>query len=311
MKIAITGSNGLLGQKLIYALLQHNREHAATPVEIYAIGRGENRLVQQKGYSFSSLDLTNKIEVLKHMAAIKPDVLIHTAAMTNVDQCESEKDACWQNNVLAVEHLIEAIRSIRSPELDPLLIHLSTDFIFDGLAGPYREEDIPNPVSYYGLSKLEAEKKVQQSDIRWCIIRTIIVYGLVDNMSRSNLVLWAKENLSQHKRIKVVNDQFRSPTLAEDLATGCLLAAFKNATGIYNISGSGLYSIIDLVKIVAEEWNLDSGLIDPVSSESLGQAAKRPPRTGFVLSKAMQDLGYKPRSFEEGVKFLRSQLENR
>jgi dTDP-4-dehydrorhamnose reductase len=191
------------------------------------------------------------------------------------------------------------------------LIHLSTDFIFDGLNGPYRETDIPYPPnSVYAQSKYISEKLVEKSELKWTIIRTVLVYGVVDFMSRSNIVLWAKDALSKGKDVNVVDDQFRSPTLAEDLAEGCILAALKGATGTYHISGKDFMSIIELVNTVADFWSLNKALIHPVKTANLGQAAERPLKTGFILEKAIKELGYNPHSFHEGLEIVDKQLKS-
>ena len=190
------------------------------------------------------------------------------------------------------------------------LIHLSTDFIFDGLAGPYREDAQPCPVSFYGESKLAAELLLQQSEIRWTILRTIIVYGVVNDMSRSNIVLWAKGALEKGNPINVVDDQWRMPTLAEDLAEICLLAAQKGAQGVYNASGKDMMSIIELVEQVADYYGLDKSLINPISSSSLNQTAKRPVKTGFILDKSINELGYQPHSFQDGIDMMNKQWNN-
>jgi dTDP-4-dehydrorhamnose reductase len=299
-KYLITGSNGLLGQKLVYALLKRN------DVSLIATAKGENRLLVQNGYAYKSMDIADAKQVNDVIKNVQADVIIHTAAMTNVDACETQQELCWSANVSAVHHLVDAIKN-NSPHTH--FIHLSTDFIFDGKKGSeYTEEDVPNPLSYYALSKWEGEKIVQASSISWAIARTIIVYGIVDNMSRSNVILWAKDALSKGQKINVVDDQFRSPTLAEDLADGCILIADKRAKGIYNLSGKETMSIFELVNRVADFWKLDKSLIHPSKSDTLQQAAKRPPRTGFVIEKAKRELGYNPHSFEEGLKILDEQL---
>lgn len=226
-------------------------------VDLIATARGENRLIKQDGYIFQSLDIENREAVLKCIEKYQPDVVINTAAMTNVDACETEKEACWAANVKAVEYLVEACE-----KNDVHLIHISTDFVFDGAAGPYKEEDEPNPLSYYAASKLASEKAVQNSQLKkWAILRTIIVFGIVDHMSRSNVVLWAKNALEKGDPIKVVDDQFRAPTLAEDLADACIAAAMKGAKGMYHVSGKDIMSIIELVYKVAEYYQLDKSLI--------------------------------------------------
>ncbi|MCB0400449.1 MAG: NAD(P)-dependent oxidoreductase [Flavobacteriales bacterium] len=299
MRILITGSNGLLGQKLV-KLLSGSEE-----VDVLATSQGANRISSQEGYRYQSLDITSQTEINAVFDDFRPEVVINTAAMTNVDACESDKTLCWDLNVNAVKYLLAASEKHQSH-----LIHLSTDFVFDGEQGPYREEDEPNPLSYYGLSKYEAEKLIQQSTVKWSIVRTIIVYGVAENMSRSNIVLWAKEALEKGNPLTIVDDQFRSPTLAEDLAMGCWLIAERGATGIYHISGKDIMSIIDLVNRVADFYGYDKSIVNPVSSSSLNQAAKRPPKTGFVLDKAMRDLEYSPCSFEEGLAIVTEQLKS-
>lgn len=300
-KILITGSNGLLGQKLVYALLKRS------DVNIIATSTGDNRMLTTDGYIYQSLDITNKNNVEAVFLKHKPDVVINTAAMTNVDACESKRDECWDINVNAVQHMVDVITE---KHLSTHLIHLSTDFIFDGTKGSeYTETDIPNALSHYAASKLEAENILQKSTIKWAIARTIIVYGIVDNMSRSNIVLWAKDALTKGQKINVVDDQFRSPTLAEDLADGCILIADKGAKGIYHLSGKETMSILDLVYKVADYWNLDKSLVTPSKSASLNQPAKRPPYTGFVIEKAKRELGYNPHSFMEGLEILDKQLQ--
>ncbi|MGZ4043442.1 MAG: SDR family oxidoreductase [Bacteroidia bacterium] len=304
MKILITGSNGLLGQKLVYKLRNNN------DINCIATARGDNRLVKTDGYIYETLDITNPENVKTVFAKHLPDVVINTAAMTNVDACETEKEACWSMNVTAVEHQVTTLEALKQQHAgyNPHFIHLSTDFIFDGTHGPLDENEKPNPLSYYAESKLAAEKIVQACSLDWAIARTVLVYGIVDNMSRSNIVLWVKSNLEQGKKINVVDDQFRTPTLAEDLADGCILIAKKRAKGIYNISGKDFYSILELAHTVADYYGLDKSLINPSKSADIKQPAKRPPITGFIIDKAKKDLGYNPHSFVEGIKILEDQM---
>jgi dTDP-4-dehydrorhamnose reductase len=305
MKILITGSNGLLGQKLVYKLRNTNG------TTCIATARGENRLVKQDGYIYETLDITDKKNVEAVFVKHLPDVVINTAAMTNVDACETEKGACWLMNTTAVENQVTVLEDLKNKNSNyaPHFIHLSTDFIFDGTHGPLDENEKPNPLSYYAESKLAAEKIVMNAPLDWAIARTVLVYGIVDNMSRSNIVLWVKSNLEQGKIIHVVDDQFRTPTLAEDLADGCILLTKKKATGIYNISGKDFFSILELAHVVADYYGLDKNLIRPSKSADIKQAAKRPPITGFIIDKAKKDLGYDPHSFVEGIKILEDQIK--
>ncbi len=225
-KILVTGSNGLLGQKLTDILRYH------ADYELIASSKGPNRYPSIDGYIYEELDVSDYTELKKMISKYQPYAVIHTAAMTNVDQCETEREACQKLNVDSVSHLIKL-----AEEFSFYLVHLSTDFIFDGTTGPYKETDKPNPLSLYGHSKNDAEQLLIASEINYSILRTIIVYGVAAAMSRSNIVLWAKGALEKGSPLKVVNDQYRMPTLAEDLANACMLAVDKRAQGIYHISG--------------------------------------------------------------------------
>jgi dTDP-4-dehydrorhamnose reductase len=188
------------------------------------------------------------------------------------------------------------------------LIQLSTDFIFDGSHGPLDETAIPNPVNYYGKSKLAAEIYIQQHSPFWCILRTVLVYGVSSDMSRSNIVLWVKNSLEAGKSIQVVDDQWRTPTLAEDLAKGCILAATKKASGIYHISGKDFLTPYAMAIQTADYFNLPSSLITKTDSTHFKQPAVRPLKTGFVIDKAINELGYSPVRFQEGLSVVASQL---
>ncbi len=295
--ILITGANGLLGQKLVELLVQQST------VDLIATAKGENRLPNSAGYRYVSLDITNSGEVNTVFDTYQPDVVIHTAAMTNVDTCETDQTGCELLNVTAVAYLIEACQ-----KHDTFLCHLSTDFIFDGTDGPYTEEAIPNPISVYGASKLRAEKLLETSSIRWAIARTVLVFGIVSDMSRTNIILWVKKSLEEGKQINVVTDQFRTPTLAEDLAMGCWLIAHKEAQGIFNISGSDFLTPYEMAIKTANFYGLPVELIKQADSSTFSQPAKRPPRTGFILDKARRELGYQPRTFDEGIALMAKQI---
>ncbi len=296
MRILVTGANGLLGQKLVNLL-------ASQPgVETHATGRGPNRNLEGN-YTYHKVDLTEEGALYNLFQQEMPDAVIHTAAMTNVDACESEREECWLQNVTIVEFIVRACE-----HFNVFLTHLSTDFIFDGEDGPYGESAKPNPLSYYGESKLAAEKIVMESSLKWAIARTILVYGSVHDMSRSNIVLWVKKSLEEGKAINLITDQWRMATLAEDLAMGCWLMTQKKKQGVFNISGSDLLNPYEMALEVADVFDLDSSLISPTDGSKFQQPAKRPPKTGFILDKAKHELGYNPKTFREGLQFLKTQL---
>lgn len=298
MKVLITGANGLLGQKLtgLYA--------KKPQYEVLATGRGECRFpINGDHIRYAAMDITKKEDVEATIAFFDPDVIIHTAAMTNVDECESNKKECWLMNVTAVEYLLHAAEKNNS-----FFLHVSTDFIFDGTKGPLIEDEIPNPVNYYGESKLESEKLVMNSPTNWAIARTVLVYGITHNMSRSNIILWVKNSLEKGDTIRVVNDQWRTPTLAEDLAMGCFLIGDKKAEGVYNVSGKDFLTPYDMAMMTASYFKLDKTLIEKTDGSQFQQVAKRPAKTGFIIDKARESLGYEPHSFEDGIEMLAEQM---
>ncbi|MEP7111019.1 MAG: NAD(P)-dependent oxidoreductase [Ferruginibacter sp.] len=293
MKILITGANGLVGQHLV-KLLFDPAVH-----DIIATGRGESRLpfTSSRGYSYFPLDITNGMEVASFIELHQPGIIIHTAAITQVDECESGQVACWNTNVTATRFLISAAEGIHAR-----FIYISTDFVFDGLDGPYSETAAEGPINYYGSSKLAAEKSVRESDLHWCIIRTVLVYGNILSGNRANIISWVQNNLTEGKKIQVVCDQWRTPTYVEDLAKGILLAIEKNAGGIYHISGAELMSPYDMAIATADWLGLDKALIEKADASVFKQPAKRPARTGFTIEKAKRELGFVPLSFKEGLK---------
>ncbi len=297
MKLLITGSNGLLGQKLIQLI------GSDANYEVIATSRGKNRLNTSDDYVYHSMDVTDQNDVLQVITKFKPDVIIHTAAMTNVDTCETEKEACQRLNVDAVAYLIEAASANNC-----FLLHLSTDFIFDGSEGPLTEEAVPNPISIYGESKLASEKLLVESDIKWAIVRTVLVYGIAQDMSRTNIILWVKKSLEEQKDIKVVNDQWRTPTLAEDLAIGCFLIAKNKVEGVFNIAGKDFLTPYEMALKTAAYFNLKTDTMTLADSSSFTQTAKRPPKTGLAIDKARRVLGYAPRSFDEGIAIVAGQI---
>jgi len=297
-RLLLTGANGLLGQKTTSLLIQN------PDVDLIALGRGENRNPMKEGYTYVSADLTDASAMAEVFGTHQPDSVIHTAAQTQVDACEDAREACDRINVEAVETLCKLVKAH-----DSHLVHISTDFIFDGKNGPYSEGDAPNPVNYYGSSKLKAEQVVEKSGVPAAILRTILLYGVTPAMSRSNIVLWVKKSLESGKAINVVGDQWRNPTLAEDLAAASVSAATKKARGVYHISGPEFMSIIELARKVGDFWKLDTSLISEIDSASLNQWAKRPPRTGFVIDKAIADLDYTPHTLEQGLTLLDGQLK--
>ncbi|MBV8253248.1 MAG: SDR family oxidoreductase [Chitinophaga sp.] len=297
MNVLITGSNGLLGQHLIPLFLQDKKYN------VIATGRGPNRIPQRENYIYEAANLRTPGAAANLIDKYKPEIIIHCAAMTQVDECEKNKDACWDMNVGVTRYLVQAAEKVNA-----YFLFVSTDFVFDGLSGPYTEEDLVNPINYYGTSKVAAERLVHNSKLPWAIIRTVLVYGVVADAQRSNMITWVKNNLQQQKKIKVVDDQLRTPTLCQDLATGCKLIVDKKATGVFNISGNETLSPYDMAIKTANYFNLDTNLIEKISSKSLSQPAARPAKTGLVTEKAEKELGYNPHTFAEGLEIVAGEI---
>ena len=294
IKVIITGSNGLLGQSLLSLLLKETEKY-----QVIGFSKGKNRS-GRVDFKYVAIDITNEKLFKEKVLELHPDCIINTAAMTNVDACEKNKSDCDTLNVDVVASLIQVASQINAH-----VIHLSTDFIFDGKKGNYKETALPNPLSYYGLSKLKSEEILTKSKINYTILRTILVYGKVVDMSKSNLVLWVKEMLEKKQEITIVDDQFRAPTYAAELALACKIAMDKKATGIFNVSSNTVLSIYEIAQQIADVFSLDKTYIKPISTATLNQLASRPKRTGFDLSKTKKQLDFHPKSFREDLQIFK------
>lgn len=295
-KILITGANGLLGQKLVEQLVTEGK------FEVIATGKGACRL-KSGGYIYQELDITDPDQVNEVITRLAPETIIHSAAMTNVDQCELNQNECLIVNVKATEYLVHAAEKIHSH-----FIFVSTDFIFSGENGPYGEEAEATPVNFYGETKLTGEELVKNAKTSWAIARTVLVYGIANDLSRTNIILWVKSSLEAGKEIQVVDDQVRTPTLAEDLAAGCILIAEQKAEGIFNISGSDVLTPYEMAIMTADFFELNKDLIKKSDSTRFTQPAKRPMKTGFIIDKARKQLGFEPKTFQTGIGILSKQI---
>jgi dTDP-4-dehydrorhamnose reductase len=281
MKILITGINGLVGNALFNFYSDSNYELLLTSRNL-------------EGLASVSLDITKKKEVDNIIDEFKPDAVINTAAIADVDLCEEEKEVCWNTNVTAIGYLIDACK-----RHDTHLIHISTDYIFNGEKdGLYVEKDNPDPLSYYGESKLGGENLLKESSIDYAILRTILVYG---KHKKLNIVLKVKNGLESGDQVNLVDDQIRTLTYVDDLVRACDAVISKRARGVYHISGNEMMSYHEIGMKIADHFSLDKSLINKMKTSSLNQKAKRPPKTGFVIEKAIRDLDYKPTKFDDAL----------
>ena len=293
MRLLITGSNGLLGQKIVKICLKRG-------VEFLATSNGANRNQECPSERYLEMDITNQPKIAEIFTNYKPTHIIHTAALTNVDYCELNPEECKEVNVLATQKLWEEAQKINAH-----FQLLSTDFIFDGLKGNYKETDEPSAVSIYGQSKVDAEHVLINSQNKnWSIARTIIVYGTANNLSRTNIVLWSIDALTKGDPMKIIDDQFRMPTWADDLAWGCIEICRRDKTGIFHLCGPELMAVNEIVFRIAKHLGKSIENVEIISSSTLNQPAKRPPRTGFDLTKSRTELDYNPKTIEETITIL-------
>lgn len=292
IKILVTGAGGLLGRKLASA----NRED----VRIFATGRASPQASQPH---VEPLDVTDGRQVETLIDRIRPDWVIHAAALTDVDRCEVERELARQVNVEGTQNVVRACEKRRIG-----LVGLSTDYVFDGAAGPYAEPDLTNPLSYYGFTKCEAEKSILSMTPPGGVVRTIVLFGYAPS-ARANFVTWLVRSLRQGKPVKVVTDQWGTPTLADDLADFLVDFCRKTLSGLFHFAGGELLSRYDMAIKVCRVFGLDEHLVTPVSTGELGQLAPRPLRSGLKTDRVRQLLQIHPRSFEESLRILFAQTD--
>ena len=305
MKLLVIGGSGLLGYKV--AKMASN-EHETFLTYNY-------RSIQIEGCTTLKLDKCDRNAVFELLEKIKPDVVIDTAALHNVDYCETHPEEAWKVNVEGTRNVAEACKKVGAK-----IIFISTDYVFDGTKGYYTEEDAPNPLSYYAKTKLEAEKTIQSLDVNYIIARPSVIYGwnpsevsgLKSSSGKSvNFVVWALQKLEKGEEIKAVTDQYSSPTLADNLAEALLVMASSEKQGIYHTAGKDCVNRYEFTLKIAEVFGLDKSLIKPVTSEIFKQVAKRPKKCCLDVSKAEKDFGIRFLTVEEGLKLMKNQKESK
>ena len=294
MKVAVFGANGLLGQKLMSEI--------NSSYKIIAFGRDKRSNIFSDEIDYHQVDITDSADVNDAIKREKPGVIVNAAAYTNVDGCEANKEECWKINVEGVENLAKAAR-----RADAKLIHISSDYVFDGTSGPYSEEDKPAPTTYYGKSKLASENNVIGSKAKYAIIRTNVLYGHAFP-AKASFVRWVIDELSKGNEIRVVNDQYNNPTLANDLAACILRIIQLDAEGMFNYAGSDYFSRFEFAQKISVKFNYSSELIFPISTEDLGQLAPRPKKGGLRTEKARDSLGLKIFGVDHGLEVMKQEM---
>ena len=289
-KILITGSNGLLGQSLRLLLSKQ--------YDIIATGLNSDRL-KNHNHAYTSLDVSNQKDCENILIEFMPDVVINTAAITDVDYCELNTKKCLDINTLSINNFLSYCK-----EYNKKFIHLSTDFLFDGKSGPYCENAECNPINYYGFSKMKAENLIINSKLKnFSIIRTCLVYG--EKFDSNNIFMWVKKKLEKGEVLNIVDDQYRTPTLFSDLSQAIFEIIKLDLKGIYNISGGEYLSIFDFVCKIVSIFGYDKSLVKRCKSNKINQKAQRPKKSGLLIDKAIKDFNYLPTKMEVYLKSIK------
>jgi len=304
VKLLTVGGSGLLGYKVAELVVG----------EFESFATYNFRPMKLEGCSFFKLNKTDRGDTLALIKRIKPDVVIDTAALHNVDYCETHRDEAWKVNVEGTRNVADACR-----ETGAKMIFVSTDYVFDGKKGFYNEEDVPNPLHYYAKTKLEGENVVKEADIDYAIARPSVIYGwnpselagLQSSSGKSiNFVIWTLNKLNKGEEVKIVTDQYSSPTLADNLAEALLVLSKSERRGLYHTAGKTCINRFDFAKKIAEIFDLDGSLIKPVTSDAFKQVAERPKRCCLDVSKAERELKVRFLTVEEGLTKMKEQMEH-
>lgn len=292
-RILVTGANGMLGQRVIHFYKN------SSDLEILSTSVEDEPVIT--GIDYLSCDLSVRDKIKKVVLDFCPDFIINTAAFTNVDLNETEKEIAWKINVKGVEYLAEAARAI-----DAHVIQISSDYVFDGTGGPYSENDKPNPIGYYGRTKLASENALRISGAIYTVLRTNVLYGIAD--SRPDFVRWVVKSVRDGNEINIVTDQVNNPTFIDDLVQAINKVTEFNKQGIYNIGGREFLTRYEFCEIIAEVFSLDKALIKPILTDQLSQKAKRPLKSGLLTLKSETELGYKPHTIKEALVIMKREL---
>ena len=292
MRLLITGGSGLLGSKIASIAVRKG----------YETYTGYNNHEATNGIPVK-LNICNKREVDKAFEKVKPNAVINAAALTNVDKCEEDKELARRVNIEGIKNIAEA-----SEHHNAFLVHVSTDYVFSGEEGMYKESDEPKPINYYGLTKLEAEKIVTSSNLEWCITRPSVIYGATPAAGKDNFALWVLNKLKNREHMRIITDQWVSPTLNTNLAEMILEIIERKLTGTYHLAGATPLDRYEFTTRIAETFQLDRALIFPSTSNEMKWLAKRPKNTSLNVEKASKKLDNKPLKIREALNMLKEEM---
>jgi dTDP-4-dehydrorhamnose reductase len=291
LKILITGASGLLGSKM--AEIANRRDY-----QVYS-GYIKDKPLHGTPVRF---DVSDNNQVGKAFEKVKPEVVVHSAALTDVDKCETDKQLAWKTNVIGTKNIAEATRRNKA-----FLIYVSTDYVFNGQKGKYDENDKPDPINYYGLTKLEAECLIEGLIEDYCIARGSVIYGSTPAAGKINFALWLLNKLNRKEQVNIVIDQWNSPTLNSSMAEMALEIAERKLKGIFHTSGATRISRFDFARLIAQTFSLDDNLINAATSANFSWAANRPRDSSLNTAKAHQTLKIKPLKLDQALERMKKE----
>jgi len=283
MKFLVTGSAGLIGSQIVKDLVQQNHT-------VYSCYHDQKPL---QGIP-TLFDLTDETQIIQTLQEIKPDRIIHLAAMTGVDLCETNQEIATMINTKATETLAE-----QAAKQHIFFLYVSTDYVFDGINGMKKENDTTNPLGFYGKSKLGGELVLNKLASNWCIARTSTPFGI--HSTKKSFPLWIKENLEVKKEIPVLVDQFTSPTYVPNLSKMLIEITIRQIMGIIHVSGATRISRYALAELVADKLSLDKNFLIPTKIDSMKWKAQRPKDSSLDVSLATEILDEKPLKIEQSL----------
>ncbi len=289
-KLLVTGASGLLGNWIVPLA---EKKYEVTPTDI----------IDSQLPNAAKADITDAKAIHRLFLELKPNVVIHTASETNVDRCDIERDRAWMINVIGTRNIADSCT-----ETAAKLVYISTDYVFDGKKSLYTEDDSPNPIDFYGLTKLEGERQTIRRCKNSTVLRTSVLYGR--HPTKQDFATWVINRLRQQQEITVVDDHFNTPTLAENLARMALEVAERDLRGVFHTSGCERISRYEFARKIAEKFDLNSSLIRPIKMKELDAwIAKRPRDSSLNTAKVQGLLGVAPLSINEGLNKLKEELK--
>lgn len=294
MRLLVTGASGLLGSKVCELAIRKGHE-------VYS-AYSQHKPPMGKTIQ---LDVSNENDVETTFKQMRPEAVVHAAALTDVDKCELEKELAWKTNAEGTRNIAELCNRNQV-----FLVYVSTDYVFDGERGMYKETDEPAPINYYGLTKLKGEESVKDLTNQFCIARSSVIYGSIPATGKINFALWLIHKLRKKEKVKIVTDQWNSPTLNTNLANMILEVLERELTGIFHLAGATRLNRYEFARSIAESFSLDANLITPVFSKDMQWIAKRPKDSSMNVEKTSRTLRNKPLQILDALKIVKSHLES-